>query len=215
MKIYAYCRASTKEQDSSRAVGQLTEFASSHGKEIESFTLENVSGTKLQRPKLLALLDAMQPSDVLLIESVDRLTRLKTDDWELLKDKIKSRGLIIVSIDLPTSYAALRPVTDDNFTQTTLNAVNSLVLELLAAVARKDYDDRRRRQAQGIAKNLHKFTGRPIDAELHKRVLKELARGTSQRRTAKLCGCSPSTVQRIIKANQSTGDSHKQKEISL
>jgi hypothetical protein len=31
-------------------------------------------------------------------------------------------------------------------------AINSMLLDMLAAVARKDYDDRRRRQAQGQAK---------------------------------------------------------------
>jgi DNA invertase Pin-like site-specific DNA recombinase len=31
-------------------------------------------------------------------------------------------------------------------------AINGMLLDMLAAVARKDYDDRRRRQAQGQAK---------------------------------------------------------------
>lgn len=213
--IHAYLRASTKEQDAGRATEQLAEFAKSHGKEIETFTLENVSGTKLHRPKLLALLGRMQPGDVLLIEQIDRLSRLNADDWAKLRAMIESKGVAIVSIDLPTSHAILTSKANDDFTGAILKAINGMLLDMLAAVARKDYEDRRRRQAQGIAANLHKFQGRPIDAELHKRVLKELARGTSQRRTAKLCECSLSTVQRVIKANQATGDSHKQKEIAL
>jgi len=31
-----------------------------------------------------------------------------------------------------------------------LTALNAMMLDMLAAVARKDYDDRRRRQAQGV-----------------------------------------------------------------
>ena len=31
-------------------------------------------------------------------------------------------------------------------------AINAMLLDMLAAVARKDYEDRRRRQAQGIVK---------------------------------------------------------------
>jgi DNA invertase Pin-like site-specific DNA recombinase len=31
-------------------------------------------------------------------------------------------------------------------------AINDMMLDVLAAVARKDYEDRRRRQAQGIEK---------------------------------------------------------------
>ncbi len=33
-----------------------------------------------------------------------------------------------------------------------LAALNSMMLDMLAAVARKDYEDRRRRQAQGVQK---------------------------------------------------------------
>ena len=40
----------------------------------------------------------------------------------------------------------------DEFTSRMFEAINGMLLDVLAAVARKDYDDRRRRQAQGIAK---------------------------------------------------------------
>ena len=42
----------------------------------------------------------------------------------------------------------------DEFTNRMLSAINDLMLDLLAAVARKDYQDRRRRQKEGIAKAL-------------------------------------------------------------
>ena len=46
-------------------------------------------------------------------------------------------------------------------------AINGMMLDMLAAVARKDYDDRRRRQAQGIlkAKANGKYRGRPESAD--------------------------------------------------
>ena len=40
----------------------------------------------------------------------------------------------------------------DEFTGRMFEAINAMLLDMLAAVARKDYDDRRRRQAQGQAK---------------------------------------------------------------
>jgi hypothetical protein len=40
----------------------------------------------------------------------------------------------------------------DEFTVRMFEAINGMLLDMLAAVARKDYDDRRRRQAQGQAK---------------------------------------------------------------
>ena len=36
--------------------------------------------------------------------------------------------------------------------QEMFTAINAMLLDMLAAVARKDYEDRRRRQAQGIVK---------------------------------------------------------------
>jgi hypothetical protein len=40
----------------------------------------------------------------------------------------------------------------DDFTGRMFRALNSMMLDMLAAIARKHYDDRRRRQAQGVAK---------------------------------------------------------------
>ena len=199
-KIYAYLRASTKEQDAGRAIAELTRFVTDHGKDIASFTTENESGTTLARPKLMALLNSMQPGDVLLLEQVDRLTRLNADDWQALKRIIESKGVLIVSLDLPTSHTVLNSTDIDEFTGSMLKAINGMMLDMLAAISRKDQDDRKRRQAEGIAANKHKFRGRPIDAELHKKVLRELAKGKSQRDVAAIAGCSLSTVQRVIKS---------------
>jgi DNA invertase Pin-like site-specific DNA recombinase len=46
-------------------------------------------------------------------------------------------------------------------------AINGMLLDMLAAVARKDYVDRRRRQAQGQAKAKAegRYKGRPEDVE--------------------------------------------------
>ena len=51
--------------------------------------------------------------------------------------------------DLPTSWSLAAP--SDDFTARMFGAINAMLLDVLAAVARKDYDDRRRRQAQGQA----------------------------------------------------------------
>lgn len=51
----------------------------------------------------------------------------------------------------------------------------------MAAIARKDYEQRRERQAQGIekAKAAGKYQGRPIDSDLHRRVIELLGAGLS------------------------------------
>ncbi|WP_244420556.1 resolvase [Mesorhizobium japonicum] len=53
--------------------------------------------------------------------------------------------------------------TEDAFTGRMFDAINGMLLDMLAAIARKDYDDPRRRQAQGIAtaKAEGRVRGRP------------------------------------------------------
>ena len=81
---------------------------------------------------------------------MDRISRLNSADWEKLKSMIKSKGVRVVALDLPTSHQMIQ--TGDEFTQIMLNAINDLMLDMLAAIARKDYENRHRRQVQGIKK---------------------------------------------------------------
>ena len=74
--IRAYLRASTKEQDAQRARGSLDRFAHEHGVVICNYYAENESGAHLKRPELFRLLADSQPSDILLVEDIDRLSRL-------------------------------------------------------------------------------------------------------------------------------------------
>ena len=205
MFIRAYLRASTSEQDASRAKQQLIDFTNERGKKIASFYTENESGASLKRPELFRLLDDCQAGDVLLIEQVDRLSRLTDADWQRLRTEIKNRGVHVVALDLPTSHSALTDVTHaDQFTARMLSAINDMLLDMLAAVARKDYEDRRRRQVQGIeqAKAEGKYTGRPVDEALHKKIGALLKDGKSIRTIADLLGCSPTTVQKVRKATK-------------
>lgn len=199
MFIRAYLRASTDEQDAGRARATLEQFTSSHNKVIASEYLENASGATADRPELLRLLKDARKGDVLLVESIDRLSRLPVDDWQKLKAAIDAKGLRIVAIDLPTSHQGMRDTKGDEFTDRMLGAINSMLVEMMAAIARKDYEQRRERQAQGIqkAKAEGKYQGRPVDADLHKRVKELLKAGLGIRATARHADCSTTTVMRI------------------
>lgn len=87
---------------------------------------------------------------MLLIEQVDRLSRLNDANWEALKRGIGARGVRIVALDLPTSWRSI--VTSDETMARILTAANGMLLDMLTAIAREDYTDHRRRQAEGIAK---------------------------------------------------------------
>ena len=198
-RTYAYLRASTEEQNADRARGQLLEFATLHGIGISAFFMENESGAALYRPELMRLLDVAQKGDVLLVEQVDRLSRLDARNWETLTTMIKGKGIRVVALDLPTSHMMLKP--GDEFTDRMMQAINGMMLDMLAAISRKDYEDRRRRQAQGIeqAKAAGKFKGRQVDTGLHERVLKLRAAGMSYTEIQQTTNAARSTISRILK----------------
>ncbi|MFP6800132.1 MAG: recombinase family protein [Pseudomonas sp.] len=208
MFIRAYLRASTADQDANRAKQQLVEFAQQHGHIIANTYTENVSGASLQRPELFRLLDDAHPGDVLLVEQVDRLSRLTEGDWKQLLGTIKAKGVKVVALDLPTSHMAMAPAktdsTADAFTARIIEAINGMLLDMLAAVARKDYDDRLRRQRQGIekAKDDKRYQGKSIDQGKHAAILACLAKDMSIRETAQVTGTSTATVQRAKKLQE-------------
>ena len=201
MFIRAYLRASTDDQDATRARRDLEGFAADHGHKIASPYIENASGAKADRAELRRLLDEAQPGDVLLVEAIDRLSRLPGKEWDALRAEIKAKGLRVVAVDLPTSHRAMQDDNGDDFTSRMLDAVSEMMLDMAAAIARKDYEDRRRRQAQGIekAKAEGVYRGRPIDPALHRRVRELLNAGLSIRKVAEHAKCSTSTVQRVKK----------------
>ncbi|WP_338506829.1 recombinase family protein [Pseudomonas poae] len=200
MIIRAYLRASTNEQDATRAKDQLRAFAAENGQRVVSWYVENESGSTLQRPELFRLLDDCEAGDILLIEQVDRLSRLNEVDWQKLRAELKAKGVLVVALDLPTSHQSMQPARKgDDFTARMLTAINDMLLDMLAAVARKDYEDRRRRQAQGIekAKADGAYRGRATNEALHSHIAELLKEGKSIRKVADLLGCSTNTVQRV------------------
>ena len=201
MFIRGYLRASTNDQDASRARDQIAAFASEQGQAVACWYVENASGASAERAELRRLLTDAQQGDVLLVESIDRLSRLPADDWRALRAEIEAKGLRIVALDLPTSHAAMVQTTGDDFTARMLDAINRMMLDMMAAIARKDYEQRRERQAQGIAKAKQegKYAGRPKDTAKRRRVSELLAAGFSVRKTADHAGVSTYTVQDVKK----------------
>lgn len=201
MYIYGYLRASTKEQDALRAMGALQQFAKDNNFDIKYTFQENVSGATLDRPKLFEMLDILQPGDVILIEQVDRITRLNSDDWFKLKNIISSKGLNIVSIDIPMSYQALKN-NGDEFTNRMVHALNNMLLDVLAATARKDYEDRRRRQAEGIkkAQAKGKFLGKRVNMDLRRKIQALIKDNYTQRDITRMLKCNQHTVVKARRA---------------
>jgi DNA invertase Pin-like site-specific DNA recombinase len=167
---------------------------------VAGWFVENESGAKLARPELFRLIADSKPGDILLIEQVDRLSRLTATDWQKLRSELDARQIRVVALDLPTSWQ-LAATNGDEFTTRMFAAINGMMLDMLAAVARKDYDDRRRRQAQGIlkAKASGKYKGRPANTDRNNGIAAMLKGGASWSSIQKATGCSRATIGKVAR----------------
>ena len=201
MDCRLYLRASTKEQNASRAKADLLEFAKVRGLKVVGTYMENESGSRLDRPELFRLLNDCHPGDILLCEQVDRLSRLNDADWKRLKAEIAAKQVKVVAFDLPTSHQLTNA--PDEFTARMMDAINGMMLDMLSAIARKDYDDRKRRQAQGIAtaKADGRYTGRKADTERNAVIADMLKKGMSYSQIQKGTNASRTTIAKIAKEN--------------
>lgn len=212
--IRAYLRVSTVGQDVMRAKNEIKEFAEQHNQSIAAYYFEKFTGTSLNRPELNRLLDDAQLGDIILIESVDRISRLKNGDWQHLKYLIESKGVSVVALDLPTSHVALRQQENgDEFIQAVLKAVNGMLLDILAATARKDYDLRRKRTLEGIAKakadDPSKYQGRRRNEVLWSSIRKLLQTSHSYSAIQVITGASRMTIAAVAKELKHEADLHQ------
>ncbi|PSW79137.1 recombinase family protein [Photobacterium damselae] len=199
MLIRAYLRASTTEQDAQRAKEELKAFGTKFDHRIAGYYIENQSGTKLERPELNKLIEDSEVGDVLLIEKMDRLTRLPWGEWKTLKTRIMAKGLVIVVIDQPMTQMIFSSGKQNSITL----ALTEFMLDLGAAMARDDYETRHKRQAQGIAKAKAegKYRGRQPNLALHHDILDQLTLGRSYSQIQEKLGCSRATIAKITKKN--------------
>ena len=199
MLARSYLRASTADQDANRARADVKQFADERGIVIAGTYPENESGAKLARPELFRLIADSSPGDILLIEQVDRLSRLATADWQKLRAELTAKQIRVVALDLPTSWTLAAP--GDEFTARMFEAINAMMLDMLAAVARKDYDDRRKRQAQGVdkAKRAGAYRGRPENTDRNAGIAATLKGGASWTAIQKAYGCSRATIAKVAK----------------
>jgi DNA invertase Pin-like site-specific DNA recombinase len=200
MNTHLYLRASTKDQDAHRAKVALESFAVDKGLDIIGVYAENISGTKLNRPELMRLLDTAEQGEVLLVESVDRLSRLSQTDWDTLRATIRSKGLRLVVADLPSSHMM---VEDKGITGQIMEVINSMLLDLMATMARLDQEKRVQRIREGLenkraAEPEWKPTGKGRNQSKWNKVASLLKRnGNTVEEIAKIADVGIATVYRI------------------
>ena len=128
------------------------------------------------------------------------LSRLAGAEWETLKKLIRKREVRIVAVNVPTTWQHLASQQNE-FDARMLGAINDMLLDMLAAIARRDYEQRRQRQTQGIekAKAAGKYKGRQVDQARYAAINRLLASGSSWSVVQKTVGCSRSTISKAVR----------------
>lgn len=191
-----YLRVSTDEQELTRQ-NSIIEDARKRGFYVAGVYKEKASGARADRPELQRMIHDLQPGEVVIAEHIDRISRLPLDSALALINSIKERGakLAIPGIVDLTELANAQ----SGVAKVVLESVQDMLLKVALQLARDDYENRRKRQKEGIeiAKRKGRFQGRVADVRLHKRIIEYRSRNTSIAETAKLCECSATLVKSV------------------
>ena len=137
---FGYARVSSRDQNEERQVVALLEM----GVPEQNIYVDKQSGKDFNRPQYKKLLRRVKADDLIYIKSIDRLGRNYSeilDQWKVItKDK---------RVDL---YVMDMPILDTRREKNLLGTfISDLVLALLSYVAENERNNRRQRQAEGIA----------------------------------------------------------------
>lgn len=153
-RIFGYARVSSREQNLDRQIMALKQYVNE-----ENILTDKSSGKDLDRPAYQALKGALglREGDTLVITSLDRLSRNKTD----IKNELQwfqQKKVRLKILDLPTS---LIEVPDGQ--QWIIDMIQNILIEVLASIAEQERMTIRKRQQEGIraAKAKGKHLGRP------------------------------------------------------
>lgn len=127
---FAYARVSTDKQLLDRQI----ELLAKHDIPTVHYYTDQISGTRLHRPGFDALLERLEPGDVLFVESFSRLSR-STRDLLQIVETLTKKGVLINS-------------EKENFD--TATATGKLMLTVLAALAQFERDLIAERTCEGL-----------------------------------------------------------------
>lgn len=153
-RTYYYARVSSKEQNLDRQTVAFTALGASE----RDIITDKESGKSLNRAGYTALKGAMlRRGDTLVVKSLDRLSRSKTDIKNELQ-YFKDNGIRLKVLDLPTTL-----IDYPEGQEWVFDMVNNILIEVLGAIAEQERVTTHQRQAEGIvtAKSKGKHLGRP------------------------------------------------------
>ena len=137
--IYHYCRVSSKDQKLERQLAALAEY-----KQADQVFSDKQSGKNFDRTEYQAMKKLVVAGDEVIIKELDRLGRNK----EEVKDELryfKNKGVIVRMLDIPTTLS------DFPGQEWVQDMINSVLIEVIGAMAEQERIKIRARQAEGIA----------------------------------------------------------------
>ncbi len=198
-----YMRVSADSQDLTRQ-GRLVDEARQAGYYIAGTYAEKASGVNATRPELRRLLDDLQAGDVVVAERMDRITRLPLPEAKKLIDAIRAKGARVAVPGVVDLSEIARGATGN--AKIVFEAMQEMLLNIALQEARDDYETRRKRQFEGIAraKIEGRYTGRKPGLARHAQIAEYRKLGTSATATAKLVGCSLSLVKKVWREHKAS-----------
>lgn len=139
-QTYGYMRVSARDQNEERQKHALIEF----GVPEDHLFLDKQSGKDFNRPGYQKVMQMLEPEDVLVIKSIDRLGRNYDEILEQWRVITKDKKAFIVVLDMPLLDTRVGKDLTGTF-------IADLVLQLLSYVAETERRFIRQRQAEGIA----------------------------------------------------------------
>lgn len=154
-KVFNYLRVSGKEQNEARQIEAMKKWNKDNNITNAIELIDKATGTNTDREQLQLLLKVVGEGDLVVIKSVDRLSRSYKEVTELW-NTITSKGADIVVIDMPLLDTRQHKDLLGDF-------ISNLILQVLSYVAQQETDFRKQRQMEGIAiaKEQGKHLGRP------------------------------------------------------
>jgi DNA invertase Pin-like site-specific DNA recombinase len=197
-----YQRVSTSSQDLSRQQ-KLVSDAEAAGFYVAGVYSEKISGTIASRPELNRLIADLKKGDVVIAESLDRISRLPAAEGEALIARITEKGAKIAVPDLIDLSEIINSSTDP-LVQIVLEANQKMMLKIALHMARKDYEQRAMKQASGIdaAKAKGVYKGRKPDTVANTKIVELRALGYTISKVASTLNVSESQVKLILKKDK-------------
>lgn len=154
-KVFNYIRVSSKEQNEARQIEAMEKWNKDNNITNAIELIDKASGINTDRAQLQLMLKVVGEGDLVVIKSIDRLSRNYKEVMELW-NTITNKGADIVVIDMPLLDTRQHKDLLGDF-------ISNLILQVLSYVAQQETDFRKQRQAEGIAiaKEQGKHLGRP------------------------------------------------------